>query len=251
MKLTSAEKTRRVLEALSRETEYLPAQDLLARDRRHDHPLMPQATPAQVGARCGMLVRAGHAARRVEAGLSRYRITQAGWAKLGHTGLMPPTMGTSAAADAAMRERIAGRVAARTVHTELDTKRGKIVTIYDVPGTTLRVAVNDRGVTGIGLAELRPDDEHYYPVEPDALMGVLEQARVESHRIAAARVPPPERPLRKPLLHRLSYTPEGASTAVLADGLASFNEVHSELLRLRNDGEVHRVPRSNRWRLAG
>lgn len=130
-----------------------------------------------------------------------------------------------------------------TEHTELR----KIVTAYQVPGTTIKVAVNDRGMVGIGLAELRPEDEHYWPVEPDALMQVLEQARVDSHRIMQARAPSPERPHAAHILAELGAAGP-LSTKELADRLGlEFNTVHSELLRLRNDGKLHGL--RGRWDL--
>jgi hypothetical protein len=129
----------------------------------------------------------------------------------------------------------------------------KIVHRYQLEGSTLVVAVNERGQVGIGLAQLHPDAEVLTPVDPAQLQQVLEQARVDSHRIQNQSYPLPGL-----VLEVLGEAPpEGFTTGMVRARIGSTEYTHADVLRelryFERQGKARRLvaqPGGLHWALA-
>jgi hypothetical protein len=103
----------------------------------------------------------------------------------------------------------------------------KIVHRYQLEGSTLVVAVNERGQVGVGLAELDPEAETYQPVSLTELQQVIEQAIVDSHRIQNQSYP-----LSGLVLEVLGEAPpEGFTTGMVRARIGSTEYTHADVLR--------------------
>jgi hypothetical protein len=213
--MTPNEAQRAVLRALARETEYVAAVDLLMHDRKHQAvPLLAEfRRPLQVGVRLGQLTRMGLAQRRITYGIGQYLITPAGRDLVGIAG--PDIPGPSA--ERVVWERTASGI------TVAVTDEARVV-VEPMSGMQ-RVVLGDPA----RLAELQQ---------------VLDAAAVEQSRVAS-RMHPVGRPFTDRVLAELNPQQTVTTRDVASRANLTFNEAHSELLRLRNDGRVTRT--GGRW----